>query len=62
MTRKVVSVRQSSVLADRWCLTLSCGHELWVQSAREPREKTAVCPWPTVHLQAKRADSRKRKP
>lgn len=27
----------------RWCLTLSCGHEIWITSTRRPTRVEAAC-------------------
>jgi hypothetical protein len=29
---------------DVWCLTLGCGHELWITSKSEPFAKSKPCP------------------
>lgn len=41
--RAVVEVDRSPVNAARWCLTLECGHEIWVTSQRRPRRKEDFC-------------------
>ena len=40
----VIRVTQSPMNAKRWCLELSCGHELWVTSGARPTGKTKRCP------------------
>lgn len=37
-------VDQSPMNAQRWCLTLSCGHEIWVTSKTRPQRMKAPCP------------------
>jgi hypothetical protein len=41
--QKVVRVDQSPLNPQRWCLTLECGHEAWVNSTRKPTRKSASC-------------------
>lgn len=40
---KVLSVHQSPLNVDRWCLVLACGHDIWVTAKHRPRCKTAKC-------------------
>jgi hypothetical protein len=39
----VERVDQSPMNPKRWCLTLVCGHEVWVNGNRRPTAKTAIC-------------------
>jgi len=39
----VQRVDQSPMNARRWCLTLSCGHEVWVTAVRKPQRMKAEC-------------------
>lgn len=39
----VVSVKQSPLNRLQWCLTLSCGHDLWVTAKGKPRRKRTRC-------------------
>lgn len=39
----VVRVNQSPMNPKRWCLTLSCKHEMWVTATKRPARKTAYC-------------------
>lgn len=41
--RPVVDVHRSPANRLRWCLTLSCGHGLWITAKRQPQRKTAYC-------------------
>jgi hypothetical protein len=44
--RQVMTVQrvdQSPMNAKRWCLTLSCGHEVWVTANRKPARMKAEC-------------------
>jgi hypothetical protein len=41
--REVVRVTQSPMNKKRWCLEMSCGHEVWVTRTRKPTIKTLVC-------------------
>lgn len=34
---------QSPMNPKRWCLTLSCGHEVWVTANRKPTRMKAEC-------------------
>lgn len=43
MKQAVIRVTQSPMNALRWCLDLSCGHEVWVTGKRKPTAKTAQC-------------------
>jgi hypothetical protein len=36
-------VDQSPMNAQRWCLTLNCGHEVWVTSKSRPKRVKAPC-------------------
>lgn len=43
---QVMTVRrvdQSPMNPKRWCLTLSCGHEMWVTSNRKPQRMQTEC-------------------
>jgi hypothetical protein len=40
-------VDQSPMNAKRWCLTLNCGHEVWVTASRRPsrmKQECTICP------------------
>ncbi len=39
----VQRVDQSPMNEKRWCLTLSCGHEIWVTANRKPTRVQAPC-------------------
>jgi len=39
----VQRVDQSPMNPSQWCLTLSCGHELWVTAKRRPQRMKAGC-------------------
>ncbi len=39
----VLSVAQSPMNAERWVLTLDCGHDEWVTSKRRPQRMTQRC-------------------
>jgi predicted aminopeptidase len=39
----VLRVDRSPMNGRRWALTLACGHEEWITSARKPTRKTARC-------------------
>lgn len=39
----VVRVDRSPMNPARWCLTLACGHEVWVTSAQKPKRATSPC-------------------
>jgi hypothetical protein len=41
--RDVVRVTQSPMNAKRWCLDLSCRHEVWVTSSRQPKRSRVHC-------------------
>ena len=41
--RIVFSVKQSPLNPLRWCLSLECGHDVWVTSKRKPARKTSAC-------------------
>lgn len=40
----VQRVDRSPMNPYRWCLELSCGHEVWVTAKRKPTRMKAVCP------------------
>lgn len=40
----VQRVDRSPMNPRRWCLTLSCGHEVWVTAASKPKRMKAICP------------------
>jgi hypothetical protein len=42
--RAVLRAVQSPMNAERWCLDLACGHEIWVSAKRQPRAKRVCCP------------------
>ena len=42
-TCEVIQVDQSPVNAVRWCVLLSCGHEMWVTRKSRPTCKVMVC-------------------
>jgi hypothetical protein len=42
--KAVVRVTQSPMNPVRWNLTLSCGHEVWVNGVSKPRFKSFECP------------------
>ena len=44
MKADVVRVDPSPMNRKRWCLQLSCGHEVWVTRVKRPTAKTANCP------------------
>jgi hypothetical protein len=44
LATRVIAVHQSPMNAQRWCLTLQCGHELWVTATRKPKTQTVKCP------------------
>ena len=46
-------VDQSPLNPKRWCITLSCGHEVWITAARKPTRMKAACERCT-HLEASR--------
>lgn len=39
----VQRVDRSPMNPKRWCLTLSCGHEVWVTSKSKPTRMKAMC-------------------
>ena len=39
----VTRVDQSPMNPQRWCLTLTCGHEVWITSRRRPKGMKAEC-------------------
>ena len=39
----VQRVDQSPMNPKRWCLTLGCGHEIWVTSKSRPQRMKAMC-------------------
>lgn len=43
-TMETKRIDQSPMNPQRWCITLSCGHEIWVTCAREPKRKKYPCP------------------
>jgi hypothetical protein len=45
--QRVTSVKQSPLNSRRWCLSLECGHEVWITAENKPRRKFAPCSrWP----------------
>lgn len=40
---RVLSVKQSPLNEQRWCLNLECGHEVWITAKRRPTRKLATC-------------------
>ena len=41
--QRVVRTDQSPVNPKQWCLTLACGHDVWVTSKARPKRKTEEC-------------------
>ena len=41
--QRVVRTDQAPLNPKRWCLTLSCGHEVWITRARRPSRKFFLC-------------------
>lgn len=41
--RTITRVDRSPMNAQRWCLTLECGHERWTTGKTKPKGKTAQC-------------------
>jgi len=41
--KKVLRAFRSPLNPQRWCLTLECGHEVWVTSKSRPKRQTAKC-------------------
>lgn len=41
--KTVQRVDQSPMNRYNWCLTLSCGHEVWVIAKRKPQRMKAAC-------------------
>jgi hypothetical protein len=41
--QKVISIHQSPLNPQQWCLGLECGHDIWVTTKREPKAKEATC-------------------
>jgi hypothetical protein len=41
--RTVQRVDQSPMNPKRWCLTLSCRHEVWVTASRKPQRMKMPC-------------------
>ena len=42
-TVKVTRITQSPISAVRWCLDLSCGHEMWITHKGRPKMRVVVC-------------------
>ena len=42
--KTVQRVNQSPMNASRWCITLSCRHEVWVTAKRKPQHMMMTCP------------------
>ena len=43
----VADVTQSPMNERRWCLELSCGHDLYVTAESKPKRRSATCPHPS---------------
>lgn len=41
--QRVVRTDQSPLNPKRWCLTLVCGHEVWVTRTRRPSPQFFMC-------------------
>lgn len=41
--REVLRVTQSPMNKLQWCLTLDCGHDVWITRRSRPSLKTAAC-------------------
>lgn len=41
--QRVKSVHKSPMNPKQWCLTLECGHEVWVTSKSKPERKIVAC-------------------
>jgi hypothetical protein len=41
--RRVVSVAQSPTNPKQWCLTLSCGHVVWIPRRTRPKIQFTAC-------------------
>jgi hypothetical protein len=42
--RLTISYHQSPLNPVRWCLTLECGHKVWITSRHRPQRKGMRCP------------------
>jgi len=43
INKQVMRVDCSPLNPKQWCLTLECGHEMWVTSKRRPTRRKVVC-------------------
>jgi hypothetical protein len=43
MMKRVVRIDPSPMNLTRWCLTLECGHEVWITCKGRPKNKKTSC-------------------